>query len=200
MKLEFNPWKRWIDLPWFCSAGWIWCRVMKPKLQIVPVAAIRKGYSIEHLRENGDSDVDDSIMSVNLWRWLFSVCWWFSQCIKSVNNILNRSPTSQTCQQHIWSPTTIINIDVTNYVLWLHWYCRQDLASTHLLKLENVVTLLSQLFIFDQFWVCYRKVGCVFLISVASMSPHAEIGRNDHRGNAPHFSSPQMDFKIVICY
>ena len=28
-------------------------------------------------------------------------------------NVLNRSPTSQTCHQHIWSPTSVINIDVT---------------------------------------------------------------------------------------
>ena len=53
-----------------------------------------------------------------------SLCWWlydgdwfqifrFSQCIKSVTNIMNRSPTSQTCHQHIWSPTSVTNIDVT---------------------------------------------------------------------------------------
>ena len=46
------------------------------------------------------------------WR-LFSLCWRFSQCIKSVTNILNRSPTSQTYHQHIWSPTSVTNIDVT---------------------------------------------------------------------------------------
>ena len=46
------------------------------------------------------------------WR-LFSLCWWFSQCIKSVTNILNWSPKSQTCHQHIWSPTSVTNIDVT---------------------------------------------------------------------------------------
>ena len=45
------------------------------------------------------------------WR-LFSLCWWFSQCIKSVTNILNRSPTSQTCHRHIWSPTSVTNIDL----------------------------------------------------------------------------------------
>ena len=28
-------------------------------------------------------------------------------------NVLNRSPTSQTCHQHIWSPTSVTNIDVT---------------------------------------------------------------------------------------
>ena len=47
------------------------------------------------------------------WR-LFSLYWWFSQCIKSVTNILNRSPTSQTCDQHIWSPMSVTNIDVTH--------------------------------------------------------------------------------------
>ena len=46
------------------------------------------------------------------WR-LFSLCWWFSQCIKSITNILNRSPASQTCHQHIWSPTSVTNIVVT---------------------------------------------------------------------------------------
>ena len=52
------------------------------------------------------------------WR-LFSLCWWFSQCIKSVTNILNRSPTFQTCEQHIWSPTSVTNIDVT-VAPWCH--------------------------------------------------------------------------------
>ena len=47
------------------------------------------------------------------WR-LFSLCWRFSLCIKSVTNILNRLPTFQTCHQHIWSPTSVTNIDVTN--------------------------------------------------------------------------------------
>ena len=31
------------------------------------------------------------------------------------------------------------------------------------------------------------KIGCVFLIVVVSMFPHAEIGQNDHREGAPHF-------------
>jgi len=47
------------------------------------------------------------------WR-LLTLCWWFSQCIISVTNIMNRSPTSQTCHQYIWSPTTVsTNIDET---------------------------------------------------------------------------------------
>ena len=50
------------------------------------------------------------------WR-LFSLCRWFSQCIKSVASILNRSPTSQTCHQHIWSSTSVTNIDVTIFII-----------------------------------------------------------------------------------
>ena len=46
------------------------------------------------------------------WR-LFSLCLRFFQCIKSITNILNRSSTSQTCHQRIWSPTSVTNIDVT---------------------------------------------------------------------------------------
>ena len=42
-----------------------------------------------------------------------SLCWWFSLCNNSDISILNRSPTSQTCHQHIWSPTSVINIDIT---------------------------------------------------------------------------------------
>ena len=35
----------------------------------------------------------------------------------------------------------------------------------------------------------FFKVGCVFLVIIVSMLPHAEIGRNasDHREDAPHF-------------
>ena len=32
------------------------------------------------------------------------------------------------------------------------------------------------------------KAGCVFLMVVVSLLPHLEIGRNDHRECAPHFS------------
>ena len=41
----------------------------------------------------------------------FAVKW--SLTIKLITNILNRSPTSQTCHQQIWSPTFVTNIDVT---------------------------------------------------------------------------------------
>ena len=34
------------------------------------------------------------LVAESLCWWLFSLCWWFFQWIKSVTNILNRSPTS----------------------------------------------------------------------------------------------------------
>ena len=74
----------------------------------------------------GDSDVDDIVMMVTLWRWtiwdagdrinmlaIFSSCWWFFKRIKSVITILNWSPTSQTWLKHIWSPTSVTNINST---------------------------------------------------------------------------------------
>ena len=33
------------------------------------------------------------------------------------------------------------------------------------------------------------KVGCVFLITVGSMLPHAKFGPNGHREDTPHFIS-----------
>ena len=63
-----------------------------------------------------DGDWFEMLVAESLcWR-LFSLCWWFSQCIKSVTNILNRSPISQTCHQHIWSPTSVTNIDATEFL------------------------------------------------------------------------------------
>ena len=38
------------------------------------------------------------------------------------------------------------------------------------------------------------KVERVFLMVVVSMPPHAEIGRNEHRENAPHFTSVQKRY------
>jgi len=67
-----------------------------------------------------------TVMLVTLWWWLISdvggriimlatffVMLVIFQCIKSVTNILNRSPRSQTCHQQIWSPTSVTNIHVT---------------------------------------------------------------------------------------
>ena len=80
----------------------------------------------------GDSDIGDIVMLVTLWWWLirdvggriimlatfFLLCWRFSQCIKSVTNVLNRSPTSQTCHQHKLSPTSGTNIDVAKLAIF----------------------------------------------------------------------------------
>ena len=48
-------------------------------------------------------------------------CWWqnhyvgdFFRYVGDFLNVLNRSPTSQTCNQLIWSPTSVTNIDVTD--------------------------------------------------------------------------------------
>ena len=56
---------------------------------------------------------------------LFTLYWWFSECIKSLTNILNRSPMSQRCHQHIWSATSVTNINVTLEIietLHVDWY------------------------------------------------------------------------------
>jgi len=57
----------------------------------------------------GDSDVGDIIMMVIDFR-----CWWqnhyvgeFFRYVGDFLNVLNRSPTSQPCHQHIWSPTSM---------------------------------------------------------------------------------------------
>ena len=68
-----------------------------------------------------DGDWFEMVVTESLcWR-LFSLCWWISQYIKSVNNILNWSPTSQTWHQHIWSPISVTNIDVTEFCRQHHW-------------------------------------------------------------------------------
>ena len=111
----------------FCLGG-----IMPPpeiQSKSLEMRTVLKFYSGRWTRlsgNRGDSDVGGIVMLVALWWWLisdvgggiimlatFSLCWWFSQCIKSVTNILNRSSTSQTCHQRIWSPTSVTNIDVT---------------------------------------------------------------------------------------
>ena len=69
----------------------------------------------------GDSDVGDIVMMVTDFR-----CWWqnhyvgdFVRYVGDFFNALNRSPTSQTCHHHIWSPTSVTNIDVTEQMTYL---------------------------------------------------------------------------------
>ena len=59
-------------------------------------------------------------MLVTLWWWLISYVddginrlATFFHYVGDFFNVLNRSPTSQTCHQHIWPPTSVTNIDLT---------------------------------------------------------------------------------------
>ena len=65
---------------------------------------------VKWLVGNGNSDVGDIFMLVTFGWWLISDV--SDRIIILVTNILNRSPTSQTCHQHIWSPTSVTNIDL----------------------------------------------------------------------------------------
>ena len=80
---------------------------------------------------HSNSDLVDIVMLVTLWsRLIWDVggriimlttffVMWFSHFIKSVTNIQIRSRTSQTCHQHIWSQTSVTNIDVTHFHAYL---------------------------------------------------------------------------------
>ena len=92
-----------------------------------------------------DDDIFKMLVAESLcWR-LFSLGWWFSQCIKSITNILNRSPTSQTCHQRIWSPTSVTNIDVTcwNYKI---------IDSAYVLSIQLDLRGPIQIFIYSERW------------------------------------------------
>ena len=64
-------------------------------------------------------------------------CWWqnhyigdFFRYVGDFLNVLNRSPTSQTCHQHIWSPTSVTNIDLTiREIFVLIWLNLNDFRS-----------------------------------------------------------------------
>ena len=62
-------------------------------------------------------------------------CWWqnhyvgdFFRYVGDFLNVLNRSSTSQTCHQHIWSPTSVTNIDVTEFQTSLKYGLPIDLT------------------------------------------------------------------------
>ena len=44
------------------------------------------------------------LVTESLCWWLYSSCSWLFQCKKSITNIFNRSPRSQSCHQDDWSP------------------------------------------------------------------------------------------------
>jgi len=61
------------------------------------------------------------------------------QCIRSFANIFNRSPTSQTRHQHISSPTSVRNIDATEYfsAIELNEYVQVDKIEECLYAIES---------------------------------------------------------------
>ena len=71
-------------------------------------------------------------------------CWWQNHYVGDslcgdFLNVLNRSPTSQTCHQHIWSPTSVTNIDVTHsrcqvQINGLQWYSERRDQCCHPLQ------------------------------------------------------------------
>ena len=110
-----------------------------------------------------DGDLFQMLVAESLcWR-LFSLCWWFSQCIKSVINIFNQSPASQTCHQYIWSPTSVTNIDVTK--LNLVW---NDLVS--LLKFLLWKAIQSMMF-----WVNHSCFCSIIFITILVQSWICEL-------------------------
>ena len=70
-----------------------------------------------------------------------------AECIKSFTIILNRSQTSQTFHQHIWSPTSVTNIDATKRLLNDPTYKETDGVvqeiQKHPVAFKNVATLME---------------------------------------------------------
>ena len=84
-----------------------------------------------------DGDRFEMLVTESLCWWFFSLCWWFFQCIKSVTNILNRSPTSY---QHIWSPASVTNIDVAK--IWPIFWCKNGRFWLKTFELRLVTSML----------------------------------------------------------
>ena len=88
------------------------------------------------------------------WR-LFSLCWWISQCIKSVTNISNLSPA------------TVTNIDVTAvlatknlyFIIWpfFQWQSRLEFLYCH--PHSRSVTKISLL---TSHWHNFFSISCIF--------------------------------------
>ena len=106
-----------------------------------------KSWKLEGLPVGGTFDESERSCDTNLkasegWQWCWwhryvgdfmmvtdFRCWWqnhyvgdFFRYVGDSSNLLNRSPTSQSCHQHIWSPTSVTNINVTlrkwRFTIW----------------------------------------------------------------------------------
>ena len=132
---------------------WIWnCKLFRK------LSNVKSYCCFENI---GDSDVGDVVMLVTLWWWLiwdvgatnlvakslcwrlFTLCWWFSQYIKLVTNILNRSPThlvSNIRHRHRCNQ----NIDIKYRISWF-----RSVNATNKNSKANFATTISRIFYYD---------------------------------------------------
>ena len=68
---------------------------------------------------------------------IFGIMLVIFECIKSVTKIQNRSPTPQSCHQHISAPTPVTNIDVSNIVDKLCWQDFSDFGDRDEMNHKN---------------------------------------------------------------
>ena len=76
-----------------------------------------------------------------------SLCWRLFRYVGDFLNVLNRSPTSKSYHQHIWSATSVTNIDVT--------FCRSRLPWCWWLDYGNGV---GELMVTE--WLYWRLFQC----------------------------------------
>ena len=108
---------------------------------LIFISNSNRGHDISCLKF-GDSDVGDFMMVTGL------RCWWQNHYVGDLFryvgdflNALNRSSTSQTCHQHIWSPTSVTRIDVTYRIGPYHlkiFYGVEDLPDINNVPIEII--------------------------------------------------------------
>ena len=119
-----------------------------------------------------------------------SLCWRFVQCNI---NLFNRSPTSHTCCQHISSPTSITNIDVT-----------MDSLLLNLLQYMSLfVYLLVQVWIymFDFCWYIRKPCFWMIFLKRATIIPAGsrDSGSFFHPWREIHVQEKKYQW-IYLCY
>ena len=116
------------------------------------------------------------LVTESLCWWLFSLCWWFFQC----TNILNRSPTSQTCHQHIWSVTTrhqhpMLNIDVTLFACLVLSFRKTCFLEIKTRKLPTLSVFINFLICKIKFSIHLKTTGFGRIFSSKSLTRHKHI-------------------------
>ena len=74
---------------------------------------------------------------------------------------LNRSPTSQTCHQQIWSPTSVTNIDVTQSLNWSRFDQNQSVAYTSSVSAQDFLHHKIRTCIFEHMYVLLFRTGYI---------------------------------------